>query len=104
MLKFYSYNDLYSTIIAAAEIVSNEDRYDIQKFSDDVSVDKNEVAWTMSKTGEEESKGSKPDAEEICQKQIHLRLKHLESELTSVLHLLRSISKGAVSFKVSMHT
>ena len=103
-MKFYSYNNIYSTIISAAEIVSNEEMHANQNFSDDVSVDKNEVSGTVSKTGEAERKGSKTDAEEICQNEIHLRVKHLESELASVLHLLRSRSKAAVSFKVSLLT
>ncbi|ONK65303.1 uncharacterized protein A4U43_C07F35740 [Asparagus officinalis] len=86
------------TEFEAAEFVPNEEGNGNHNFNDNISVEGKEVTQSGSKFGEE-SRDTCSDTEEICQNQMHLHLKHLESELTSALHLLRSRSKGSDSYK-----
>lgn len=94
------------SIVAASEVfpdkekhVNNISNYDVSMERKDVPVDETEVAGSVRGTGEE-SKGSHTDTKKNFQSQIYHRLKEMESELTSSLHLIRSTSKGYISYQV----
>ncbi|KAJ6845034.1 uncharacterized protein M6B38_290090 [Iris pallida] len=89
------------TEFEAAEIVPDEAKIKSNiDFTSDGSLNEkmSKEAQSVSKVGDKRLYGSY-DAKENGQNQLQVRLKHLESELSSTLHLLRSGTNGCICHK-----